>query len=143
MANPLLDMQQYGQSIWYDNIRRGLITSGELQSLVDNDGLMGVTSNPAIFAKAITGSTDYNEALQALARDHDMDAKALYEHLAVGDIQMAADVMAPVYARTHKRDGYVSLEVSPYLARDTAGTSCNRWRRNTASGAFSSAHCGQ
>ena len=58
MANPLLDMQQYGQSIWYDNIRRGLITSGELQSLVDNDGLMGVTSNPAIFEKAITGSTD-------------------------------------------------------------------------------------
>jgi len=122
MANPLLDMQQYGQSIWYDNIRRGLITSGELQSLVDNDGLMGVTSNPAIFEKAITGSTDYNEALQALEQDHDMDAKALYEHLAVGDIQMATDVMAPVYARTHKRDGYVSLEVSPYLAHDTAGT---------------------
>jgi len=122
MANPLLDIQQYGQSIWYDNIRRGLITSGELQSLVDNDGLMGVTSNPAIFEKAITGSTDYNEALQALERDHDMDAKALYEHLAVGDIQMATDVMAPVYARTHKRDGYVSLEVSPYLAHDTAGT---------------------
>jgi transaldolase/glucose-6-phosphate isomerase len=122
MANPLLDIQQYGQSIWYDNIRRGLITSGELQSLVANDGLMGVTSNPAIFEKAITGSTDYNEALQALERDHDMDAKALYEHLAVGDIQMAADVMAPVYARTHKRDGYVSLEVSPYLAHDTAGT---------------------
>jgi len=122
MANPLLDIQQYGQSIWYDNIRRGLITSGELQSLVDNDGLMGVTSNPAIFEKAITGSTDYNEALQALERDHDMDAKALYEHLAIGDIQMAADVMAPVYTRTHKRDGYVSLEVSPYLAHDTAGT---------------------
>jgi transaldolase/glucose-6-phosphate isomerase len=122
MANPLLDIQQYGQSIWYDNIRRGLITSGELQHLVDNDGLMGVTSNPAIFEKAITGSTDYNEALQALEHDHDMDAKALYEHLAVGDIQMAADVMAPVYARTNKRDGYVSLEVSPYLAHDTAGT---------------------
>jgi transaldolase/glucose-6-phosphate isomerase len=122
MANPLLDIQQYGQSIWYDNIRRGLITSGELQSLVDNDGLMGVTSNPAIFEKAMTGSTDYNEALQALERDHDMDAKGLYEHLAVGDIQMAADVMAPVYARTRKRDGYVSLEVSPYLAHDTAGT---------------------
>src|SRR5437763_1547460 len=122
MANPLLDIQQYGQSIWYDNIRRGLITSGELQSLVDNDGLMGVTSNPAIFEKAIAGSTDYNEALQALERNHDMDAKALYEYLAIGDIQMATDVMAPVYARTHKRDGYVSLEVSPYLAHDTAGT---------------------
>ncbi|MBM3224855.1 MAG: bifunctional transaldolase/phosoglucose isomerase, partial [Candidatus Tectomicrobia bacterium] len=122
MANPLLDIKQYGQSIWYDNIRRGLITSGELQSLVDNDGLMGVTSNPAIFEKAITGSTDYNEAIQALEQDHDMDAKALYEHLAIGDIQMAADVMAPVYASSNKRDGYVSLEVSPYLAHDTAGT---------------------
>jgi transaldolase len=122
MANPLLDMQQYGQSIWYDNIRRSLITSGELKSLVENDGLMGVTSNPAIFEKAITGSTDYNEALQALERNHDMDAKALYEHLAIGDIQMATDVMAPVYAKTHKRDGYVSLEVSPYLAHDTAAT---------------------
>ena len=122
MANPLLDIQQYGQSIWYDNIRRSLITSGELKSLVENDGLMGVTSNPAIFEKAITGSTDYNEALQALERNHDMDAKALYEHLAIGDIQMATDVMAPVYARTNKRDGYVSLEVSPYLAHDTAAT---------------------
>src|SRR5437867_4998120 len=122
MTNPLLDIQQYGQSIWYDNIQRSLITSGEFQRLVEHDGLMGVTSNPAIFEKAITGSTDYNEALQALERNHDMDAKALYEHLAVGDIQMATDVMAPVYARTHKRDGYVSLEVSPYLAHDTAGT---------------------
>src|SRR5918911_562508 len=122
MGNPLLDIQQYGQSIWYDNIRRGLITSGELQNLVDNDGLMGVTSNPAIFEKAITGSTDYDEALQTLEHQPDLDAKALYEHLAVGDIQMAADAMAPVYARTNKRDGYVSLEVSPYLAHDTAGT---------------------
>ena len=122
MANPLLDIQRYGQSIWYDNIRRSLITSGELKKLVDDDGLMGVTSNPAIFEKAITGSTDYNEALQALEQQQDMDAKAIYEYLAVGDIQMATDVMAPVYARTKKRDGYVSLEVSPYLAYDTAGT---------------------
>src|SRR5262249_13914190 len=122
MANPLLDIQQYGQSIWYDNIRRGLITSGELQRLVDEDGLRGVTSNPAIFEKAITGSTDYDEALQALEQQPDLDAKAIYEHLAVGDIQMAADVMDAVYARTNRRDGYVSLEVSPYLAHDTAGT---------------------
>src|SRR5215467_12756399 len=113
MANPLLDIQQYGQSIWYDNIRRGLITSGELQRLVDEDGLRGVTSNPAIFEKAITGSTDYDEALQALEQQPDLDA---------GDIQMAADVMDAVYARTNRRDGYVSLEVSPYLAHDTAGT---------------------
>lgn len=122
MANPLLDIQQYGQSLWYDNIQRSLITSGALKNLIENDGLMGITSNPAIFEKAITGSTDYHEALQALARQPGMDAKAIYEHLAVDDIQMAADVLSPVYASTHARDGYVSLEVSPYLAHDTAGT---------------------
>ena len=77
MANPLVDIQQYGQSLWYDNIRRSLITSGELQKLIDDDGLLGVTSNPAIFEKAIGGSTDYTEALQSLETQHDMDAKAL------------------------------------------------------------------
>src|SRR5437016_8995837 len=104
--NPLRELQKYGQSVWLDFIRRNLITSGELQRLVDEDGLRGVTSNPAIFEKAITGSTDYDAALQALEQQPDLDAKAIYEHLAVGDIQMAADVMAPVYARTNKRDGY-------------------------------------
>ena len=122
MPNPLVDIQQYGQSIWYDNIRRSLITSGDLQGLIDNDGLLGVTSNPAIFEKAIVGSTDYDELLQTLEVQHDMDAKALYEHVAISDIQSAADVMASVYRRTNKRDGYVSLEVSPYLAHDTDGT---------------------
>jgi transaldolase/glucose-6-phosphate isomerase len=122
MPNPLVDVQRYGQSLWYDNIRRSLITSGGLQALIDDDGLLGVTSNPAIFEKAIVGSTDYDEALQALEAQHDMDAKTLYEHLAVSDIQAATDVMAPVYRRTNKRDGYVSLEVSPYLAHNTDGT---------------------
>jgi transaldolase/glucose-6-phosphate isomerase len=122
MANPLLDILHYGQSIWYDNIRRGLITSGELQAFIDHDGLRGVTSNPAIFEKAIAGSTDYNDALKALEGTRDMDAKALFESLAIGDIQDAADVMRPVYEKTHRRDGYVSLEVSPYLAHDTQGT---------------------
>lgn len=122
MANPLLEVQQYGQSIWYDNIRRSLITSGELQGLIDRDGLRGVTSNPAIFEKAIAGSTDYNNALRALEQQQDMDAKSLYEQLAIRDIQDAADVMLPVYEKTAKRDGYVSLEVSPYLAHDTQGT---------------------
>jgi transaldolase/glucose-6-phosphate isomerase len=117
-----MEMQQYGQSPWYDNIRRSFITSGELQALIDRDGLCGVTSNPAIFEKAIAGSTDYNEALQALEKQRDMEAKALYERLAIQDIQAAADVMASVYGNTHKRDGYVSLEVSPYLANDTTGT---------------------
>lgn len=122
MANPLVDVYQYGQSIWYDNIRRTLITSGDLQGLIDNDGLLGVTSNPAIFEKAIAGSNDYNELIPQLQAQGDLDAKGLYEHLAISDIQMATDVMAPVYARTKKRDGYVSLEVSPYLANDTEGT---------------------
>src|SRR5215471_4335567 len=121
MANPLLDIQQYGQSIWYDNIRRGLITSGELQLLLDEDGLRGVTSNPAIFEKAITGSTDYTETLTALAAQYG-DAKTIYEQLAIRDIQDAADILFSVYEKTRKRDGYVSLEVSPYLARDTDGT---------------------
>ena len=122
MPNPLIDIQQLGQSLWYDNIRRSLITSGELQDLIAHDGLRGVTSNPAIFEKAIVGSTDYDEALKALEQEHDLDAKGLYERLAIRDIQMAADVMLPVYNRTNKRDGYVSLEVSPYLAHDTQGT---------------------
>src|SRR5436309_10663463 len=102
VENRLKNLTTFGQSIWLDYIRRSLITSGELKKLVDEDGLMGVTSNPAIFEKAIAGSTDYNEALQALEQQRDMDAKAIYEHLAIGDIQMATDVMAPVYAGTHK-----------------------------------------
>jgi transaldolase / glucose-6-phosphate isomerase len=120
--NPLQTLQNYGQSVWLDYIRRSLITSGELQRLVDEDGLRGVTSNPAIFEKAIAGSTDYNDALIALEQQKDMDAMSLYEQLAMSDIQNAADILRPVYEQTKKRDGYVSLEVSPYLAHDTQGT---------------------
>lgn len=122
MANALLEVQRYGQSLWYDTIRRDLMASGELQNLIDHDGLRGITSNPAIFEKAIAGSTDYDAALDTLQRQRDMDAKSLYEHLAIVDIQAAADVLASVYEQTDRRDGYVSLEVSPYLAHDTAGT---------------------
>ncbi|MGQ0793536.1 MAG: bifunctional transaldolase/phosoglucose isomerase [Deltaproteobacteria bacterium] len=122
MGNPLLEVINYGQSLWYDNIRRGLIISGELQQLIKQDGLLGVTSNPSIFEKAIAGSADYNNALRALERQRDVDAKTLYEQLAIGDIQDAADVMYQVYEKTKKRDGYVSFEVSPYLANDTQGT---------------------
>ena len=122
MANPLIQLQDYGQSVWYDYIRRGLITSGRLQQFIDRDGLRGITSNPAIFEKAIVGSEDYDEALSAL-RDHtELDAKAVYERLAIQDIQAAADVMAPVYRQTDKRDGYVCLEVSPHLAHDDEAT---------------------
>jgi transaldolase/glucose-6-phosphate isomerase len=120
--NPLLDVLALGQSLWYDNIRRGLITSGELSGLIDKDGLRGVTSNPSIFEKAIAGSTDYNDALLALEKERDQDAKAIYERLAIKDIQDAAGIMLPVYQKTKKRDGYISLEVSPYLANDTEGT---------------------
>ena len=120
--NPFVGLKETGQSVWLDYIRRGLITSGELQSLVDEDGLAGVTSNPAIFQKAITGSSDYTDLLDRLRYDKQLDAKALYEKLAVRDVRDAADVLAPIHEATGGRDGYVSLEVSPYLAHDTDGT---------------------
>ncbi|MDP3092926.1 MAG: bifunctional transaldolase/phosoglucose isomerase [Nitrospira sp.] len=120
--NPVRALQTFGQSVWLDYIRRSLLASGELQRLIDDDGLRGVTSNPAIFEKAMTGSTDYKTALQALGRRRNLDAKGRYEQLAIEDIQAAADLMQPVYAKTKRRDGYVSLEVSPHLARDTRGT---------------------
>src|SRR5579863_8758136 len=120
--NPLLDLAKYGQSVWLDYIRRNLLTSGELKHLIEQDGLAGVTSNPAIFEKAITGSTDYTDALVELQKRKDLDAMGIYEILAIQDIQDAADTLRPVYDRTKKRDGYVSLEVSPFLAKDTEGT---------------------
>ena len=126
--NPLRSLGEHGQSVWLDYIRRSLISGGELKRLIDEDGLKGVTSNPSIFAKAITGSTDYKDALSALAAEKDLDAKALYERLAIDDIQQAAAVLEPVYASTRRRDGYVSLEVSPELAHDTEGT-CEEARR--------------
>ena len=121
--NPLKELGAQGQSIWLDYIRRNLIRSGELKRMVDDDGIRGVTSNPTIFEKAIAGSTDYDEALRAmLARDGGADVEKLYEPLAIEDIQMAADVLRPVYDTSNGDDGYVSLEVSPHLAHDTAGT---------------------
>ena len=121
-TNPLAELRKYGQSAWLDYIRRTLITGGELKRLVDEDGLGGVTSNPAIFEKAITGSTDYADALVELQKRKDLDAMGVYEIIAIKDIQDAADILRPVYDETKMRDGYVSLEVSPFLARDTAGT---------------------
>ena len=132
MDNPLIRVQKLGQSIWYDNIRRGLITSGELQSMIDHDGLLGVTSNPAIFEKALAGSTDYDPAMRAAVAQGVGTAKEIFERLAIEDIQLAADVMYPVYARTGGRDGFVSFEVSPYLAHDTEGTIEEARRLNTA-----------
>src|SRR5271168_3215773 len=119
--NPLKSLLDYGQSVWLDYIRRTLLTSGELKHLIESDGLRGMTSNPAIFEKAIAGSADYESALAELAAK-DMSAKSIYEHLAIKDIQDAADALRPVYDESKRRDGYVSLEVSPDLANDTAGT---------------------
>jgi transaldolase/glucose-6-phosphate isomerase len=121
-ANPLTQLQTFGQSIWLDYIRRDLLKGGALQRLIAEDGVRGMTSNPAIFEKAIAGSTEYKDFLDSLASRSDLDAKGRYELLAIRDIQDAADLLAPVYRSTKKRDGYVSLEVSPYLAHDTNGT---------------------
>jgi transaldolase/glucose-6-phosphate isomerase len=121
-TNPLKDLQKFGQSVWLDYIRRDLFTTGELQHLIADDGLRGMTSNPAIFEKAIADSTLYADMLKQLASRSDLDATGRYEILAIRDIQAAADALRPVYDATKRRDGYVSLEVSPYLARDTEGT---------------------
>jgi transaldolase / glucose-6-phosphate isomerase len=120
--NPLKELLNYGQSVWLDYIRRNLITSGELKRLIEEDGLRGMTSNPSIFEKAIAGSTDYTDFLDSLKDKTDLDAKARYELLAIRDIQDATDLMRPVYDSAKRKDGLVSLEVSPYLARDTKGT---------------------
>jgi transaldolase/glucose-6-phosphate isomerase len=120
-GNPLVALQEYGQSVWLDYIRRSLITSGELERLLAEDGLRGVTSNPAIFEKAITGSTDYSDFLKELDAEN-LEAEPLYERIAIRDIQDAADQLKPLHQETKYRDGYISLEVSPYLARDTEGT---------------------
>jgi len=120
--NRLKELNRYGQAVWLDYIRRSLITSGELRRLIEEDGVTGLTSNPAIFEKAITGSTDYTDELQELQQRRDLDPLSLYEILAIRDIQEVADALAPVYERTNGRDGYVSLEVSPFLARETQPT---------------------
>ncbi len=120
-VNHLKELQQSGQSPWLDYIRRDILTSGELKRMVEEDGLRGVTSNPAIFEKAIAGSTEYDETLKSLA-DQKLDPKTTYERLAIQDIQDAADTLRPVYDQTNKRDGYVSLEVSPHLAKNLDGT---------------------
>ena len=121
MANPLLDLHSHGQSVWYDNIERGLIMSGELYRLIHEDGVRGLTSNPAIFEKAISGSNHYAGTLGALAHSG-RSAQEIYEAIAIEDIQWVADLLLPVYQDSQGRDGYVSLEVSPHLANDTPAT---------------------
>ncbi len=119
--NPLIQLGELGQSVWLDFIRRNFVTAGDLRKLVDNDGLKGVTSNPTIFQKAISGGTDYDDDIAASVREG-LDTRGIYESLAVEDIRLATDVMWPVYEATGGRDGFVSLEVSPDLAHDTDRT---------------------
>lgn len=121
MSHALRAAQTLGQSIWYDNISRKLIASGDLQALVDA-GITGVTSNPSIFEKAIESSDDYDAAIAQKAKTTECTAETIFESIAIEDIQRAADLLRPVYERTAARDGYVSFEVSPYLAHDTQRT---------------------
>lgn len=120
--NRVRALQTLGQSVWLDYLRRSLFTSGEFRRLIDEDGLRGATSNPSIFEKAIAGSTDYLDALRDIERRRDLEPMAPYEALAIRDIREAADLLRPVYDRTARADGYVSMEVSPYLAHDTRAT---------------------
>src|SRR5688500_5453110 len=131
--NPLKELLNHGQSVWLDFISRQLIQSGELKRLVEEDALRGVTSNPTIFEKAIGGSSDYDDTLRKmLARDPKTSVGVLYERVAIEDIQAAADVLRPVYDQSGGDDGYVSLEVSPHLARDTQATIAEAKRLNAS-----------
>jgi transaldolase/glucose-6-phosphate isomerase len=121
LENRLRALHVFDQSVWLDYIRRSLITSGELRRLIDEDGLRGVTSNPAIFEKAVTGSSDYSAVFDR-PDVRSLDAKAIYEQVAIEDIRNAADALSFIYDETRRRDGYVCLEVSPLVAYDTAAT---------------------
>ena len=121
-TSPLKQMEQFGQSPWLDFIERKFLSDGSLQKLLDEDGLKGMTSNPTIFEKAMGGGTNYDAGFKTLAAKADHSAQDIYEALAIEDIQHAADMLRPVYDATNRVDGYVSLEVSPYLALRTEET---------------------
>jgi transaldolase len=121
-VNPIQSLQEYGQSIWLDFISSSLLASGELKRLVE-DGVRGVTSNPSIFQKSICESGDYDNAIEDIMKSQPaIDVPALYEKVAIADIQAAADVLRPVYDSSSGTDGFVSLEVSPHLSASTSGT---------------------
>ncbi len=121
-TNPLTALLSYGQSMWLDYIRRDLITSGKLKTMIADEGLRGMTSNPSIFEKAIGDSPLYDDMLKSLASRNDLDTKGRYEQIAIRDIQDAADLLKPVYESSKFKDGFVSLEVSPLLALKTQET---------------------
>jgi transaldolase/glucose-6-phosphate isomerase len=120
--NPVKALEEHGQSVWLDFLARGFVVKGNLKKLIDDDGIKGVTSNPSIFEKAIGSSDEYDGAIAEALKRGDRPVAELFEHLAIEDIQLAADVLRPVYERLQGADGFVSLEVSPYLAMDTRGT---------------------
>ena len=121
-ANPLKSLEQLGQSPWLDFIERKFLAEGQLQEMIERDGLKGMTSNPSIFEKAMGHGSNYDAGFKELAAKGDVDAQSIYEQLAIADIQHAADLLRPVYEKTNRVDGYVSLEVSPYLALRTDET---------------------
>jgi len=121
-TNPLKELLKHGQSMWLDYIRRDLITGGKLKTMISEDGLRGMTSNPSIFEKAIAESSLYDDILKSLSTRDDLDTKGRYEQIAIRDIEDATDLLRPVYQDSNFRDGYVSLEVSPLLAHKTQET---------------------
>jgi transaldolase len=121
MSNPLQQLQSFGQSVWYDNIDRAQLVSGQFQRLLDEDGVVGVTANPTIFDKSISSGHAYDEQINELIREG-KSTNEIYEALVIQDIRTVADMLRPIYDRTNMRDGYVSLEVSPELAHNTEGT---------------------
>src|SRR5947208_9302352 len=127
MANPLAELAKVGQSVWYDQMERRLVSSGELQRMIDEDDLRGLTSNPTIFEKAISGSNDYDAQLRGLAAQN-KSKEEIYDELTIDDISHAADVFRPVHDKTHGTDGFCSLEVLPTLANDTAATTAEAKR---------------
>jgi transaldolase len=131
MPNPLLELQEQGQSVWLDYIRRKLLHDGGLKRYIEDDGLRGVTANPTIFEKAIGAADDYDEQITELVRKG-MSPDELFEQLAISDIRHACDIMRPVFDRTGGADGFVSIEVSPELAYDTQGSidEAKRWWRS-------------
>ena len=120
--NPVKALENHGQAVWLDFLARGFVAKGDLKKLIDTDGVKGVTSNPSIFEKAIGSSDEYDGAIGTALKGGDRPVAELFEHLAIEDIQHAADVLRPVYDELKGDDGFVSLEVSPYLAMDTKGT---------------------